>query len=264
MEAIPTESVLPPADSRAKGPGSHGTPVVAARRGDPGWETTDRVLLLVADPDIRAGSDLDRELAAAGLGRVWCRDGAEALVEFGRQRPDAVLVAPRLEGVDTATVVRTLHEAGSQPILVGLGVGDLEEAGRALVAGAAGVVSRPYVAGEIVARLEPVVQEVEQRSRVVYGPLEVDPWAYRVRVGDVVWENLPLKEFELLRLLVAHADHVVTPEQIRCALWGGETAGPTSNAVTVHVGRLRARLAGVAELRTVRGLGYRLTVPPGG
>ncbi|HSE55372.1 MAG TPA: winged helix-turn-helix domain-containing protein, partial [Nocardioidaceae bacterium] len=65
---------------------------------------------------------------------------------------------------------------------------------------------------------------------------------------------------ELLRLLMAHADHVVTQEQIKAALWGEGAAAPSSNAIAVHVGRLRHRLAGVAELRTVRGRGYRLTV----
>jgi len=233
---------------------------VRRRRGEASWSTMVGVVLLIADPDGPGSGPLDDELHAAGLNTVWCRDGAEALVEFGRLRPDAVLVCARLEVVDTATVVRTMHEAASQPILVGIGPDDLDEVGKVLVAGATGAVSRPYDAAEIAARLEPEIHDVEQRAKVVYGPLELDPWAYRVRVGEVVWENLPLKEFELLRLLMAHADHVVTPEQIRCALWGDKAPGPTSNAVTVHVGRLRARLGGVAELRTVRGRGYRLTV----
>jgi len=218
------------------------------------------VLLLVADPDGLAGGPLDTELHVAGLNTTWCRDGAEALVEFGRRRPDAVLAAPCLEAVDTPTVVRTLRNAGCRPVLVGIGPDDLAEAGPALVAGATGVVSRPYAASEITARLEAEIQDMEQRVRLAYGPLELDPWAYRVRAGGVVLENLPLKEFELLRLLMAHADRVVTPEQITAALWGDSSSRPSSNAITVHVGRLRHRLAGVAELRTVRGRGYRLTV----
>lgn len=217
-------------------------------------------LLLVADPDSLAGSEVDGGLRAAGLDTFWCRDGAEALVEFGRRHPDAVLLAPRLALVDTPTVVRALREAGSQPILVGAGSGDLDAVGPALVNGATGAVARPYDAGEVAGRLGAVVHDVEQRFKVVYGPLELDPLAYRVRVDGVVWDNLPLKEFELLRLLMTHADRVVAVEQIRCALWGDKAAGPSSNAVNVHVGRLRQRLAGTAELRTVRGLGYRLTV----
>lgn len=233
----------------------------AERPADRGWSAMVGLLLLVADPDEEGGGALDEELHAAGLNTVWCRNGAEALVEYGRSRPDAVLAAAHLDLVDTPTVVRTLREEGCQPVLVGIGTGDLEEAGPALVAGATGAVSRrPYVSTEIVRRLESEIHDVEQRFKLVYGPLELDPGAYRVQVGGEIWENLPLKEFELLRLLMAHADHVVTPAQVRDALWGDRSGGPSSNAVTVHVGRLRARLAGVAELRTVRGRGYRLTI----
>lgn len=217
-------------------------------------------VLLVADPQVGDGSKLAAALHRAGLDTVCCRDGAEALVEYGRRRPDAVLVAPRLDLVDTPVVVRAMRDAGSLPIFVGVGSGDLDLAGPALVAGATGVVVRPYDPAEVTSRLESEMRDLRERFKLVYGPLELDPWAYRVRAGAVVWENLPLKEFELLRLLMVHADHVVTPAQIRSALWGEAGAAPTSNAVTVHVGRLRQRLAGVAELRTVRGRGYRLTV----
>lgn len=227
---------------------------------EPGRSVMVGLLLLVADPDEHAGSGLDHGLRACGLETVWCCDGAEALVEYGRLGPDAVLLAPRLDVVDTPSVVRTLRGAGTQPLLVGVGQGDLDAVGPALVAGATGAVSRPYLAHEVVGRLEVGIHDRGERFRLVYGPIELDAAAYRVRIGPHLWENPPLKEFQLLRLLMVHADHVVTTEQIRAALWGGRTAGPSSNAVAVHVGRLRARLAGVAELRTVRGLGYRLTV----
>ena len=223
------------------------------------WSRLVGPVLLVADPESLEGSDLDVDLRSAGLNLVWCRDGAEALVEFGRERPDAILLAARLVGVDTPTVVRAIHGSGTQPIFVGVGSGDLDVIGPSLVAGATVAVARPYNAAEIVARLLAELHDVEQRFKLVYGPIELDPGAYRVSVAGVVWENLPLKEFELLRLLMMHADHVVTVSQIRCALWGNDSAGPSSNAIAVHIGRLRSRLAGSAELRTVRGLGYRLT-----
>jgi DNA-binding response OmpR family regulator len=217
-------------------------------------------VLLLADPDRSGAAGLDARLHVAGMSTVWCHDGGEALVEFGRRRPHAVIVAPRLEGVDTPTVVRTVRNAGCRTVLVGVGVHDLDAAGPALLAGAGGVVARPYDARELTGLLESEAHDLEQQLRLVYGPLELDPLAYRVRVAGRVLENLPLKEFELLRLLMAHADHVVSPDQIRDSLWGRAASAPSSNAITVYVGRLRARLAGVAEVRTVRGLGYRLTV----
>lgn len=217
------------------------------------------MLLLVVDPEPH-DSGLETELLEQGVATVGCRDGAEALVEFGRRRPDAVLAAPRLPVVDTPAVVHALREAGCRTVLVGIGPEDLELAGPALVAGATGVVARPYVAAEVLGRLEVDQHDLSQRLRLVFGPLELDPSAYRVAVGETVLDNLPLKEFELLRLLMARADHVVTPEEIRAALWGEDSPGPSSNSITVHVGRLRHRLEGVAQIRTVRGRGYRLTL----
>jgi DNA-binding response OmpR family regulator len=247
-----SRSVLPPEPADEH--------LVRARAQDRTWSAMVGALLLVADPDGGVGSPLDVELHAAGLSTVWCRDGADTLVEYGRRGPEAVLAAPRLEVVDTPTVVGALRSAGCRTVLVGVGPHDVDLAGPALVAGASGIVARPYDADEIAQRLEPELHELEHRVRLVYGPLELDPWAYRVRAGGEVIENLPLKEFKLLRLLMAHADHVVAAEQIRAALWGEGAPGPSSNAITVHVGRLRHRLEGVAEIRTIRGRGYRLTV----
>ena len=231
------------------------------RYDDRGWAGVPGMLLLVADPDPDPDHrTLDSELSAAGVATLWCKDGAEALVEYGRRQPDAVLAAPLLDVVDTTAVVRALRDAGCRTVLLGIGPDDLEAAGPALVAGATGAVARPYVAAEVTGRLAAQARDLERRHRLVYGPLEIDSWAYRVRVGGMVLDNLPLKEFELLRLLMAHADRVVTPEQIRSALWGDRSSVPSSNAITVHVGRLRHRLEGVAEIRTLRGRGYRLTV----
>lgn len=232
-------------------------------RAEPGRPGLVGAVLLVADPDGLSGAGVDAAFHRSGWETVVCRDGAEALVEFGRCRPDAVLTALRLAHVDTPTVVRTMRNAGSQPILVGIGPGDLEEVGPSLVAGATGAVARPYVAADVVTRLAAEIGDIEERVKLVYGPLELDPRAYRVRVAGVALDDLPLKEFELLRLLMSHADLVVSAELIRDCLWRDKPGRPSSNAVTVHVGRLRARLAGVAELHTVRGRGYRLTVATG-
>jgi DNA-binding response OmpR family regulator len=246
---------LDPTDSaRMEAPSGRARPV------DRSWVARAGVLLLVVDPEHEAGDGLDAAFATTGLNTVWCRDGAQALVAFGRDRPDAVLAAPRLDVVDTPSVVRTMRDAGCHLILVGVGPDDVDLVGPALLAGASGAVARPYSVAEVTTRIQAEIHDIEDRFKLEYGPLALDPFAYRVRIGEEVVDDLPLKEFQLLRLLMTHADHVVTPEQIRCALWGDRSSGPSSNAVTVHVGRLRARLGELAELRTVRGLGYRLTV----
>jgi DNA-binding response OmpR family regulator len=74
---------------------------------------------------------------------------------------------------------------------------------------------------------------------------------------------MPLREFELLRFLMANAGHVVTEEQIRTAVWEarGDTVG--TKTIALHARRLRARLGDAVELVRIRGVGYRLTGPDG-
>lgn len=228
------------------------------------WAAHTALTLLVADADEPAAA-LVTTLARAGIEVTCCADGAQALLHVGRHNPDVLLVATRLPLVPAPTIVAAVRHAGQTPILLGVGVGDSDAAGPALLAGATGVVQRPYEASPIIALLDAhrarVAVSGQQHGVLRYGPLELDSLAYSTRLhGSEL--DLPFKEFALLRLLMLHADHVVSPDQIREALWGQGPSAPSSNAVVVHVARLRARLGGPQVLRTVRGFGYRLTYPP--
>ena len=93
------------------------------------------------------------------------------------------------------------------------------------------------------------------------GGLRLDPSSLEVSLhGRPV--RMPMRELRLLQLLMAHADRVVTREEIRDTVWGGS---PGSNTITVHVQRLRQRLGDDQVdprlILTIRGVGYRL-VPP--
>lgn len=213
--------------------------------------------LLVADA--LHGLGVVPDLEAAGAQVSCCDLGSDALVSFGRFEPDAVVIAPDLPDVPSAQVVEAMRRHGAQPILLGVGPADTERAGPVLVAGASGAVSRPYDADEIVARTMRELPALHGRGRISFGPLELDPTAHTVRVGGVELAAMPLKEFALMRLLLQHADQVVSLEEIRAHLWGPAGA-PTTNAISVHVARLRARLHPPVAVRTVRGLGYRLTL----
>lgn len=232
-----------------------------ARETDRRWSTALGLTLLVADPDTSQQGRILTDLAAAGVNCSWCHDGAEALVQYGRLTPDAILLSPVLEVVDAPTVVRTIRERATLPILLGIGPGESMSAGPVLVAGATSAVARPYDPVELLRRLGSEIPNMASRTRIRYGPLELDPGSYTVRLHGVELKDLPLKEFELLRLLMMNGDRVVSSDQIRYALWGDNPHPPSSNAVVVHIARLRARLGRPELLRTVRGRGYRLTLP---
>lgn len=226
------------------------------------WSTTSRgLVLLVADPDTSQREPLVPALEANGVSCTWCLDGAETLVQYGKLEPAAMLMSPGLEVVDAATVVHSIRQRGTLPILLGVGPGDSAAAGPVLIAGATAAVSRPYDPTEIMRRLDAEIPHMAARSRLTYGPLELDPRSYVVRLEGAELHGLALKQFELLRLLMMNADLLVTVEQIRQALWGDAPHPPSSDTINVHVTRLRSRIGGPTVLRTVRGLGYRLTFP---
>lgn len=217
------------------------------------------LVLLVADPDTSDQERLVRDLHCSGVETVWCRDGASALVAYGRVGPHAVLVAPHLEKVDATTVVCTIRADAAVPVMVRIGPDDIQEAGPSLVAGAMAV-SYPYRLQELVRQLGDLLPDLAARVRLTYGPLELDPGAYSVRLHGDELSNLPPKEFELLRVLMTHADQVISTEQISRALWGDASNAPSANTIAVHVARLRVRLGGVASIKRIRGRGYRLTL----
>ena len=220
--------------------------------------------LLVADENAAASGDL-RQLIGAGLSAILCGDGAEALWHAGRLAPEAVILSATLPGVPAADVAAVLarHREGRETIVVGVGSGEADLAGPVVAAGATGVVSRPYRSREILPLVRQSLLQAERRSQqsavLTVGVLRLDGPAFEASVAGRPL-RLPLREFELLRLLLASAGKVVTHEQIRRRLWHERGESITSNTIAVHVRRLRAHLEGVADIVVVRGVGYRLLV----
>ena len=225
------------------------------------WAAYSGITLLVADHDIAMPEAVRTRLAHSGINVSPYRDAAEALLHIGRDDPDVILLGAKLP-LAPATVVAAVRADSSVPILIGCEADDTEIAGAALLAGATALVHRPYQAEnltQVIHHLRPTLATGRRpRSNLTYGPLELSSESFTARLNgrDL---RLPLKEFELLRLLMIHADHVVSTNQIRDTLWETSPEKPSSNAVSVHVARLRARIGGPHVLRTVRGLGYRLT-----
>jgi DNA-binding response OmpR family regulator len=234
-----------------------------ARQGEGRGGGQGSVLVLIADPDPDRAERLAAELAAHQVTGIVCADGAEALLVAGAEQPDAVLAAAVLPTVDGATLTRALTARTTIPVLVGIGDGDGDAAARALSAGASACVAHPYRLRELL----PILRAIrpgglgQARPPLEIGGLRLDPSVLEVTLhGRLI--RMPLREFRLLELLMAHADRVVSREQIRDVVWGG---APGSNTITVHVQRLRHRLGDDQDdpkvILTVRGVGYRL-VPP--
>ena len=230
------------------------------------WDRWDsRFLLLIADAEPDLASELATELARHHVDVEICIGAADALVAAGTMRPDAVLVAAEPGDLTGAQVVQALAKRTKIPVMVGIGDGQGDQAGAALACGATACVARPYRLKELI----PIMKAIRPDSigmvepPIECGALRLDPATLEVFLyGRSI--RLPLREYELLRFLMVHADRVLTPDQIYRTVWAQPTSH-RSNTLVVHIRRLRARLGDNQEnpsiIKTVRGVGYRL-IPP--
>jgi two-component system, OmpR family, response regulator RegX3 len=198
------------------------------------------------------------------------RDGAEALAMFDAVRPDVVLLdvmLPRISGID---VCRQLRQRSSVPIIMVTAKGAEIDTVVGLEVGADDYVTKPYRMRELVARMRAVMRRTPVAGESVSGPsplaigdVVIDPDRHEVRVrGELV--SMPLKEFEVLHLLMTHAGRVVTRETLIDRVWGYDYVGDTKT-LDVHVKRLRAKIepdpARPTAIVTIRGLGYKFDQP---
>jgi two-component system response regulator RegX3 len=201
------------------------------------------------------------------------RDGAEALLVFDAVRPDLVLLdlmLPKVSGVD---VCRELRSKSKVPIIMVTAKGSEVDTVVGLEVGADDYVTKPYRLRELVARMRAVLRRTADRmpDRVpgvgdevlASGDLVLDPDRHEVTIRGVPLD-LPLKEFEVLQLLLERAGRVVTRDQLIDEVWGHDYVGDTKT-LDVHIKRLRSRIEAdpstPARILTVRGVGYKIVVP---
>lgn len=223
------------------------------------WAETAGAQLLVVDPG-RDDAGLTDGMAGRGVHVTWVATTVDGLIEFGRLDPHTVVVSPEAPGLPAVDFVTAIRRHGTPYVVAALEHDDAAEIGGLMLAGASAIVARPYSADHLWELLSHSPRSLEQHARVVFGPIELDAAAYRVRIDGAPIADLPLKEFELLRALLLRAPGVVTDHELREALWGTAGRRPSGNTIAMHVTRLRQRLGGAADVRRIRGRGYSLTV----
>jgi two-component system response regulator RegX3 len=219
--------------------------------------------VLVVEDEESFSDAISYMLRKEGFEVAVCATGPDALETFDRTGADLVLLDLMLPGLPGSEVCRSLRERSSVPVImltakdseidkvVGLELGD-------------DYVTKPFSSRELVARMRAVLRrrgDVEEvaESTLEAGPVRMDVERHVVSVrGDAV--QLPLKEFELLQVLLRNADRVLTRMQLIDRVWGADYVGDTKT-LDVHVKRLRAKIetdpAKPRHIVTVRGLGYK-------
>ena len=191
-------------------------------------------------------------------------DGATALDEFERHGADLVLLDLMLPGISGTEVCRTLRQRSAVPIIMVTAKDGEVDKVVGLELGADDYVTKPFSSRELVARIRAVLRrrgEPEDMlpSILEAGPVRIDVDRHVVAVrGQTI--AMPLKEFDLLELLVRNAGRVLTRGQIIDRVWGSDYVGDTKT-LDVHVKRLRAKIEEDPRspelILTVRGLGYK-------
>jgi two-component system response regulator RegX3 len=220
--------------------------------------------VLVVEDEESFSDALAYMLRKEGFEVVVCLTGPEALDAFDRNGADLVLLDLMLPGLPGTEVCRTLRQRSNVPVIM-LTAKDTEvDKVVGLELGADDYVTKPFSTRELVARIRAVLRrqgdtEDLPLATMEAGPVRMDVDRHVVSVrGDQV--QLPLKEFELLEVLLRNADRVLTRMQLIDRVWGVDYVGDTKT-LDVHVKRLRAKIeedpASPRHIVTVRGLGYK-------
>jgi two-component system response regulator RegX3 len=225
--------------------------------------------ILVVEDEVSFVEALEIGLAREGFHVEIATDGIEALERFPVVQPDLVLLdvmLPRASGID---VCRQIRAISSVPIIMVTAKSSELDTVVGLEVGADDYVTKPYRIRELVARIRVQLRrphnvaageaEPTGDSTLRVGAVTLDPDEHRVTVdGDEV--ALPLKEFDVLHLLLANAGRVLTRETLIDRVWGDDYVGDTKT-LDVHIKRLRAKIevdsAAPERIVTIRGLGYK-------
>lgn len=220
--------------------------------------------ILVVEDEESLSDPLQFLLEREGFDVQVVDDGEDAVREFDLHGADLVLLDLMLPGLPGTEVCRQLRQRSNVPVIM-LTAKDSEiDKVVGLELGADDYVTKPYSARELVARVRAVLRRQGEPEELVAatveaGPVRMDVERHVVTVaGERV--SLPLKEFELLEMLLRNAGRVMTRGQLIDRVWGSDYVGDTKT-LDVHVKRLRSKVevdpARPTHLVTVRGLGYK-------
>ncbi|MEN9714635.1 MAG: hypothetical protein RJA35_102, partial [Actinomycetota bacterium] len=200
-----------------------------------------RVLVVEDEQNLR--EPLVLQLQREGYQTIEAEDGIKAIALFESEHPDLILLDLMLPGKSGSEVCRSIRATSNVPIIM-LTAKDTEiDKVVGLEIGADDYVTKPYSTRELLARMKSVLRRTVEPTVSVgdvleAGPVKIDIERHQVFVnGEKV--AMPLKEFELLELLLENVNRVLTRGQIIDRVWGSNYFGDTKT-LDVHIKRLRS------------------------
>ena len=220
--------------------------------------------ILIVEDESSLSEPLAYLLEREGYETSIAADGLQAVADFDRSGADLVLLDLMLPGLSGTEVCREIRTRSSVPIIMLTAKDSEVDIVVGLELGADDYVTKPYSTRELLARIRAVLRrrvdtDLDDNQVLESGTVRMDVERHTVSVDgkDV---PMPLKEFELLELLLRNSGRVLTRGQLIDRVWGADYFGDTKT-LDVHIKRIRSKIEKIpgepTMLVTVRGLGYR-------
>ena len=224
-----------------------------------------RVLVVEDEQNLR--EPLVYLLQKEGYDVIEAEDGNTAVENFRTMGADLILLDLMLPGLSGNEVCRTIRAESQVPIIMVTAKDTEIDKVVGLEIGADDYVTKPYSTRELLARMKAVLRRNSEPQLLEHGVLRAGPVVMDIERHLVTVNGqkiqMPLKEFELLELLMENVNRVLTRGQIIDRVWGSNYFGDTKT-LDVHVKRIRSKIeddpARPRHLMTVRGLGYKFEV----
>lgn len=219
-----------------------------------------KILIIEDEESFREG--LEFMLTREGYEVVVAADGTKGLAAFSDGKPDLILLDVMLPGMSGTEILKTVRQTSKTPVIM-LTAKDAEvDKVVGLEIGADDYVTKPFSTSELLARIKAVLRrgaKEETSDILVIGNVSLNSSRHALSVnGKEV--QIPLKEFELLEILMQNAGRVLSRTDLMNAIWGVNYFGD-GKTLDVHIKRIRAKIeadpANPELLKTIRGLGYR-------
>lgn len=203
-------------------------------------------------------------LQATGFSACGLADGAELFQALANASPDLILLdimLPDLDGLAIIAKLKADAKTKNIPIILLTAKSAEYDKVKGLDLGADDYITKPFGIMELVARVKAVLRRAGQNTQaevLTYGGITVDLDKHEVKSGG---ENvvLTLKEFELLKKLLANPEHVISRNTLLDEVWGVNFYGET-RTVDAHIKTLRQKLGANGNMiETIRGIGYKLS-----
>lgn len=220
-----------------------------------------KILIVDDDPNIRelVGVFLKQE----AFDVLEASDGLDALEQLKSVKPDLMVLDVMMPKMDGWELLRDIRTSYDFPVLMLTAKGETAQKIKGFQLGTDDYLVKPFEPVELVARIKALLKRyrIATSQTVQVGDLFMDHKTHQVMVGESSL-SLPLKEFELLFKLASYPEKTLSREELIQDIWGYDFEG-NERTLDVHINRLRERFPAEKhsfEIKTVRGLGYRLEV----